>query len=285
MTTGTVGARSGVPRIWFLPILALAAIPVAIAAELLSKSVVLDLIAWWPVWLLLGIVVLAARGRRIGRVRPSAVIPILATLALGVFTIGHLLGWPVMPSTSQRLVGPVTTGIQEADLTAKLDGDLHVSAGSSFLYEVGPVRRGGEIGIPDASELTQSGAVSITFEHPAAPGLFVFSGWDITLSADVPWILNLDGSLDADLSQLTISSLQVDGMGVLRLGEASTLVIGQITGTFEIVVPPDAAVRVIGQATVPVTWQQLSDGARSPNTADGWLITVLSPGSVTFTED
>ena len=284
MTTGTVGARGGVPRIWFLPILVLAAIPVAIAAELLSKSVVLDLIAWWPVWLLLGILILIVRGRRIGRVRPSGVIPILATLALGVFMIGHLLGWPVMPSTSHRLVCPVTTGIQEADLTARLDGDLHVSAGSFFLYEVGPVRRGGQIGVPDSSERTQSGAVSITFEHPASPGLFVFSGWDILLSADVPWNLNLSGSMDADLSHLNISSLEVDGMGALRLGEASTLALGQVTGTFEIVVPPDAAVRVIGQATVPGTWQQLSDGARSPNTTDGWLITVLPPGSVTFTE-
>lgn len=284
MTDGTVGARSGVPRIWLLPVLALAAIFGAIGVELLSKSIVLDLIAWWPIWLLIVLLVIVARGRRIGRVRPSGVIPILATLALGVFTIGHLTGWPVMQSTSQRLVGPAATGFEEAALTARLDGDLRVSAGSSFLYEVGPVRRGGEIGIPDASEQTQNGSVSITLRHPAAPGFYVFSGWDISLSADVLWNLDLDGVVDADLSKLTLSALRIDGSGVVRLREVSVLTLGQITGTFEIVVPPDAAVRVVGQATVPATWEQLSDGFRSPNTADGWLITLLSPGTVTFVE-
>ena len=284
MTNGTVGARSGVPRIWLLPVLALAAMLGAIGAELLSKSIVLDLIGWWPVWLLIVLLVIVARGRRLGRIRSSGVIPILATLALGAFTIGHLAGWPVMQSTSQRLVGPAQTGFEEAALTARLDGDLRVSAGSSFLYEVGPVRRGGEIGVPDASEQTQSGAVSITLRHPAAPGFYVFSGWDMSLSADVLWNLDLDGVIDADLSELTLSALQIDGSGVVRLREVSVLTLGQIRGTFEIVVPPDAAVRVIGQATVPATWEQLSDGFRSPNTADGWLITVLSPGTVSFVE-
>ena len=97
MTHGTVGARSGVPRIWLLPVLALAAILAAVAGEVLSRSIILDLIAWWPVWLLIVLLVLVAKDRRIGRVRPSGIIPILATLALGAFTIGHLLGWPVMP--------------------------------------------------------------------------------------------------------------------------------------------------------------------------------------------
>ena len=284
MTHGTVGARSGVPRIWLLPVLALAAILAAVAGEVLSRSIILDLIAWWPVWLLIVLLVLVAKDRRIGRVRPSGIIPILATLALGAFTIGHLLGWPVMPSTSQRLVGPAQPEFEEAALTARLDGDLHVSAGSPFLYEVGPVRRGGDIGIPDASERAQNDAVSITLQHPAAPGLYVFSGWEINLSTDLAWNLTLEGAVDADLSELTINSLHVGGSGVVRLGEVSILTLGQITGALEIEVPSGTAVRVVGQATVPATWQQLSDGARSPATGDGWMITVLSPGTVTFIE-
>ncbi|HEX2404349.1 MAG TPA: hypothetical protein VHM29_06565, partial [Acidimicrobiia bacterium] len=73
--------------------LALIAILVAISLGLLSRSVLLDVIAWWPVWLVLVVIAFLARGRRWGRVRVSALVAILSVAVLGLFITAHVLGW------------------------------------------------------------------------------------------------------------------------------------------------------------------------------------------------
>ena len=61
MTHIAGGSRRGVPKVWVLPVLALIAILVAISLGLLSRSVLSDLIAWWPVWLVLGVLAFLPR--------------------------------------------------------------------------------------------------------------------------------------------------------------------------------------------------------------------------------
>jgi hypothetical protein len=53
MTHIAGGSRRGVPKVWVLPVLALIAILVAISLGLLSRSVLIDVIAWWRSSLLL----------------------------------------------------------------------------------------------------------------------------------------------------------------------------------------------------------------------------------------
>ena len=74
MTHVAGGSRRGVPKVWVLPVLALVLILVAISLGFLSRSVLVDLIAWWPVWLALVVIAFLARGRRWGRVRVSALV-------------------------------------------------------------------------------------------------------------------------------------------------------------------------------------------------------------------
>ena len=284
MTHRAVGARGGVPRIWLLPIVVVTAILGVTATGLLSRSIVLDLLAWWPVWLLLVVLAVAARGRRIGKLRLPGLVPLITTAALVTFVVGHLLAWPIMPSTSQQLIGPVVGAETSAALSARLAGDLRLSAGADHLYEVDPLRFGGGIGVPEAIEQIQGSAVSIVLSPPADPGLYSFSGWDITVSTLPLWSLTLEGDMEADLTGLDVMALQVSGGGMVTLGEADTTVAASVSGDFEMIVSSAIPVRIVGSAVVPDSWQQLSDGARSPTPGEGWVVSVREGSTLTVTE-
>jgi len=284
MTHRATGAGVGVPRIWLLPITVVAGLVFVTAAGWLSPSIILDFIAWWPVWLVLIGMVIIATGRRIWKVRLSGVVPLVVTAAFLVFTAGHLLGWPAMPSSAQQLIGPVVGSEPAAALSARLDGVVDLSRGADFLYEVEPIRRGGEIGIPSATEQVQGSNISVVLEPPADPGFYAFAGWDITLS-DLPvWNLTLEGDITADLTDLEMSGFQVFGTGAVTLDQAGSTVPATVVGTFELLIPSDVAARIIGPADVPASWDQLSDGARSPVLGDGWVISVTDGSTVTVTE-
>jgi len=77
MTHVAGGPRRGVPKVWVLPVLALVLVLVAISIGILSRSVLVDLIAWWPVWLVLVVIAVLARGKRWGRVRVFALVAVL----------------------------------------------------------------------------------------------------------------------------------------------------------------------------------------------------------------
>ena len=97
--------------------------------------------------------------KQLGKMRVSGLIPLLAFAALIAFTAGHAYGWMVMPSAAQELNGPLADSATVAALSAGVDGDLRVGEGASLLYEVGPVRRGGDIGIPEAVEQVRESAI------------------------------------------------------------------------------------------------------------------------------
>lgn len=276
-------ARRGgtIPRLWLLPILGLTTLLGVTVAGVLSRSIVLDLIAWWPVWLLMVILVVVVRGRRLGRVRVSGLMPLLTVAVLGVFLLGHLTGWPIMPSASQRLVGAVPQPDVPVALSVRIDGDIVVSSGGEFLYVVTPVRRGGTIGIPDASEQTQGEALSVVLSPPPDPGFYAFSGWDIRLSPAPAWSLTIEGVVSADLTGLAIDSLQVLGEGTLTLPATDGPTPATIGGSYTLIVPAGVAARVVGDAVVPASWERLSDGWRSPASGDGWVISPTEAGTLT----
>lgn len=282
MTHRAAGPRRGVPRVWILPVLALLLILIAISIGLLSRSVLVDLLSWWPAWLLLIGLALLSRGRRWGRVRLSALVAIISVMALGAFLAGHVRAWPIMPSASVALNGPQAGSVLTGALSARIDGPLDVGSGQSgFLYAVEPVRSGGNVGPPVAVEQLQGPNISVALEPSPDPGLYTFAGWSLDLDEAPTWSLSLAGEVEADLTRVTLSSLQVDGEGSVSLGAATANTVVTVSGAFEIALPAGAPARVVGDAIVPSGWTTSDDGFRSPTPGEGWVISVGEGSSLT----
>lgn len=282
MTLSAVGFGRGFPRSWLLPIIALILLLGIAVTGGLSRSIVADLIAWWPVWIGLGLAAFFLRERKVGPVRIAGLIPLVAFACVLLFLWGHLAGWPIMPSASQRLVGPPASGIAEVSMTAGIDGEIDISGGEEeFLYRVEPIKHGGVIGIPTATEETAEQSLTVTLEAPEDPGLYGYAGWRILLTDTAAWDLRLAGAVDADLTGLQVDGLSLDGAGVATLGATAAETPVAVLGDFRVQVPADAAVRVIGAASVPSDWTLTDDGAVSPALGDGWVLTVVGDGTLT----
>ena len=275
MTHTASGSKPGVPKGWLVPGVALVLILVAAAIGWLSRSIVIDFVAWWPLWLLLGGLAFFARHRKLGRVRVDGLIPILATVALGIFLVGHIQGWEAMPSSSASLVGPAWGPVTDAAMSARIDGRVDVvSAESGFLYTVVPIRTGGSTGLPRAVEQTQGTAIAIDLEPVEDPGLYTFAGWSLVLDPAPNWNISLGGTIEADLSTLGLTELQVEGSGSVTLGQPDAETPVRVSGDFEIQIPTGTPARVVGEAVVPDDWTQTSDGWTSPAGGGGWVISV-----------
>lgn len=279
MTHLAVGFGRGFPRIWLLPIGWLTVLLGVAASGRLSRSIVADLIAWWPVWLGVTLAAVFLRARNVGRFRVAGIVPLVAFFFVLLFTWGHVAGWTIMPSASQRLVGPEIAGYTDASLEAAIDGAIEVQGGGDFLYRVEPVKRGGGIGIPTAAEEVVDSSVSVTLESPADPGLYSYAGWSLTLADTPRWILDLDGAIDADLTSLTIDRLSLDGEGEIDLGRVDGETVVTVRGSFHLVIPSDLPARVVGEASVPASWTLDSRGATSPVLGTGWVFEV-QPGAI-----
>lgn len=278
MTHRAPGPSLGAPKIWLLPVLVLITLAGLVYADYLSRSLLLDFIAWWPVWLLILLLTVLVRRRRVGRVRLSGLVPLLATLVLGLFIAAHLRAWPGMPSTDRVLVGPPVDGVDTAALSARVDGELRVGDAARYLYLVEPLRLGGDVGVPDATEQHVESAVVIELIPDDEPGWYRFSGWDLFLSPLPTWNLTLSGDMEADLTALDLDGLQVEGSGSILLGGAAGPTPVSLSGDFAVAVAPGTPVRVVGEATVPGDWETLGDGSRSPVEGEGWVLSVV-PGS------
>jgi hypothetical protein len=284
MTLRAVGFGRGFPRAWLLPIGALTVLLGIAASGRLSRSIVADLLAWWPIWLGLAIAAYLLRERRIGTLRVAGLVPIAALVFVGLFTWGHLAGWSIMPSASQRLVGPVPEQFDAARLIAGIDGELEVRGASEFLYQIEPIKRGGRIGIPEAMETVVGTAVTIDLQPPTDPGLYGYAGWALRLSPDVVWSLDLGGVVDADLTALTLDELEVSGAGTVHLGLAPIETLVDVGGSMQVTIPEGAAARVVGTASVPSSWALTQDGATAPGGGTGWVFTVVGDASLTVVE-
>lgn len=284
MTQRAVGFGRGFPRTWIFPIAALTILLGVAASGRLSRSIVADFIAWWPIWIGIGVVAYLLRERKIGRFRVAGLVPLIALVFVGLFTWGHLAGWSLMPSASQRLVGPEAAGFVDAVLTADIDGRVDVYGGEDFLYVVEPMKQGGTIGIPGANEQVEGSQISVQLDPPSDPGLYGYAGWNLGLSSSPVWTLHLSGSIDADLTALSVSSLSLRGAGIVRLGTPSQVATFDVNGSFQIVTPSDVPVTVVGVASVPASWTLTENGATSPTQGEGWTIRVVGESSVTISE-
>jgi hypothetical protein len=285
MTHVAGSSRRGIPKAWILPLLAVVLILGGIALDLFSRSIVIDFAAWWPVWALLLVLTLVLRGRRWGKVRLSALVPILWVVALGVFVTGHVQGWQAMPSASVQLIGPSPEAGSNVALSADIEGALEVGSGESgFLYEVEPVRRGGEVGTPEATEQVQGTNISVRLQPVADPGPYTFAGWLLDLHESPEWNLSLGGSIDADLSRLRLTGLQLNGEGQVALGKTAGSVVVNVNGAFRIAVPAATPVRVVGDAVVPDSWVESAEGWASPTPGNGWVISVAEGTSLTVSD-
>lgn len=284
MTRLAVGFGRAFPRVWLLPIGALTLILGVAVSGRLSRSIAADLLAWWPVWLGLAAAAFFLRERKFGALRAAGLVPLVALVFVGLFLWGHLAGWTVMPSAAHRLVGPEPGGFTDASIEAEIEGEINVRGGSDFLYRVEPVREGGMIGIPDASEQIVDSAISIELEPPGDPGVFAFAGWHLALSEIPRWSLSLDGAIDADLTTLTLSELELDGAGIVRLGPVDEETPVTVDGSFDVIVPSDTPVRVVGVASVPASWSLEDRGATAPASGSGWVIHVVADAEVAVAE-
>jgi hypothetical protein len=284
MTHMAAGSRRGIPKAWILPLLGLVLTLLATYARLLSRSIAIDFIAWWPVWVILTVLTVLARGRRLGRVRLSGMVPIVVVLALVLLVAGHVQGWEAMPSASNRLIGPESGSASNVALSARVTGDLVVGSGQTgFTYAVDPVRRGGEVGLPEALEQVQGENLSVRLEPATDPGPYTFAGWRIDLDGGPVWNLSLGGRVAANLTQLRLSALQVEGTGNVALGNVTESVVVNVAGTFEITVPSQVPVRVVGNAVVPGDWTESTGGFASPTPGNGWVISVGEDASLRVT--
>lgn len=284
MTHRAVGFGRGFPRAWLLPIGALTILLGVAASGRLSRSIVADLMAWWPIWLGLAITAYLLRERRVGTIRVAGLVPIVALVFVGLFTWGHLAGWSIMPSASQRLVGPNPESFSSVTLIAGIDGEIEMSGGSEFLYQIEPIKRGGRIGIPEATETVVDTSVTVDLEEPADPGLYSYAGWVLQLSPDAVWSLDLSGAIDADLTALTVEALEVSGGGTVQLGEATIETPVSVGGSFQVSIAAGSAARVVGTAAVPSSWTLTQDGATAPGGGTGWVFTVVGDASLTIVE-
>ncbi|MCI0679374.1 MAG: hypothetical protein L0Z63_10090, partial [Actinobacteria bacterium] len=263
---------SRVPRLWMLPLGVLAGLAVSVAAGVTSRALILDLIAWWPVWAGLAVVVWWARGRLWGPVRVSGLVPVLGLALVVGFLIGHIQGWTAMPSAGGVLVGPEPEGLETVDLQALIPGELRVSMGGDFLYLVTPVRWGGEVGAAEGIEETSGVAMRLALRPDPDKPMMVFAGWDILLSGVPAWRLDLEGQVTADLTGLRVTGVDLAGSGRVRLGGVASETIVRVEGTYTIEVPSGQPARLVGQATVPGDWIADDEGWRSPVVGRGWVV-------------
>ncbi|HUO45688.1 MAG TPA: hypothetical protein VM470_02515 [Acidimicrobiia bacterium] len=259
---------------------------VGVTASILSPALGLDLISLWPglVPALLAAILVTIRGawrRRFGA------LPFLLVLTwLGLGSAAHFDGWPPLPSSAAELHGPGTVDGQVA-LSANIGGAIEVMASNrSHLYEVQFIRRGGEVGIPEAEEITLGDQVSIELIESGRSTWLRYAGWRLLLSTATTWDLHLSGQpIDADLSALEVSSISVEGEGRIVLGSPiadSVIAVG--AGEFELNLPASAPVRLIGSATVPADWEAVEGGFESPEKGPAWLITVVRGATVRIVE-
>lgn len=284
MTHRAVGFGRGFPRAWLIPIGGLTILLGVAASGRLSRSIVADLIAWWPVWLALGITAFLLRDRKAGSFRLAGLVPLIALVFILIFVWGHLAGWSIMPSASQRLVGPEVGSITSATMDVAIDGRLQVSSDTEFLYQVEPIKQGGGIGIPTATEHVDGEFVEVQLDAPETPGLYGYAGWDLRLSPTPVWDLGLDGAIDADLTEISLASLSLDGAGTVDLAPAVVETQVRVSGSYTISVPADAPVAVLGVAAVPSSWTLTAGGATSPAGSGGWVITVVGDASLTVVQ-
>lgn len=247
-----------------------------IVGGILAPSIILDIVSFWPlviIPLVVAIVLWIRKSSRAGAMPPL----LLITIILLVVVV-HLLGWSKLPSAAADLIGPRT---QEGtvSLSVSLQGRLTIRAAASPLYEIKLDRVGGSLGVPEALERSTDGSLTVDVQERDGGRWFRTDGWTALLARGAVWKLQLSSpQLDADLRELALDTLTIDGAGTVLLGPSPSTV--TVNGTVTIGVASGSAVEVHGDATVPAGWEQTEDGYRSPGTGPTVTIAVTDGAQV-----
>jgi hypothetical protein len=271
---------------WLFVLASALVLGVGVYGEVLAPSLVLDLLSFWP-GLTLALLLAGALwpfGRR-GPARLAAILPLLVLTWLWGGVALHLAQWELLPSAAADVEGPLGEGTETARLSLEQSGRLSLTATDGPLYEVGVVRRGGPVGIPEAVERLEGGEASVSVVEISGGQWFRSSGWVAGLAPGPAWDLELRAAiLDVDLRGLRLTRLDAQGRGVIRLPPVEAEVPMVVAGELVIEVPAEARVVVTGTAQVPEGWEVTDIGWRSPGRDPGYVITVSDGSQVEMRE-
>ncbi len=266
--------------LWLLFSMATVAIVIAIAANLLSTTLVLDLAALWPaVALALVVLPIALLRRGAWRWIPPAILLIWLLAGLGL----HLNAFSMLPSA----VGDIEVDVDTADvgaatLTAGPIDVLSVDfAGGETLTSVAMRRRGGAVAPAVATPLVGDGRADIVLTERDDPGFFEFEGWQLSLGDVDSWDLDLAAtSLEIDTAGAGQASIRASGAGSIALSAVERESVLDVTGVFDISVPRGVGVVLDGEATTPNDWSPTERGLASPGDLQ-WTLVVIGDSRVT----
>ncbi len=255
---------------------------VSIGGRVLSPSLVLDLVALWPILVLVVPGIVAAVLRPGTKLAASGPVVLLTWLLAGLAL--HLASWDGLPSASADIQSSVGAESAAATLSIVLEeGEATVRAGAEFAAVM--QRIGGRTGPP---EVEVSGADPVRFRvtAEAATGWFRFGGVVVDLPRGPEWAVDVSAPVvSLDLTALRVGSLVVKaGSGSMLLSEAAGSIPARISGPVTIVIPEGVSASVTGPARVPDSWVSEGDGFRTPGPVSGWTIEVdPDGGSVSIT--
>ena len=285
-----MNADAAHPGRWpFLGFALAAAIGVGLTAGLLggvlSRTLVLDLLALWPLG---GLVVVGIGLAWVFRRRRPRLIAVPGLILFSWLVLGlalHLSGAGWLPSAAGDVIQSTPIDQPRAYLVVELDGSLSLRGSGDAGYSLIPMKAGGRVGAPEALEQTSDGATSIVAVERDDSRWFEFRGWEVRLDPGPEWELELDAlEADVDLSALRVASADLTASaGAVRLGAplpaGSSIAAG---GDLAISVPPSVPVTVTGPAVLPDEWESTDTGGRAPVDGTGWAIEVAPDASVTI---
>jgi len=263
---------------WTMVAVVLLVTGVAVVGEILRASVLLDLVSFWPVFLLIAVgagVWMAKRKSWPARIG-SAISLMALTALLGIVAL-HLLGWSALPS-SVVLEGPAFEGGEVILEVVVRDGLVLVdTAERDSAFAVSLIPRGGSIAAPRATGL-DSEPLDVSLVERGDPGLHRSEGWMVELAESGRWAVVLEASeIDADLRDTVVGSSVFDGAGTILLDAvAPGSTIELRGGPFAVEVPVGVGVAVEGDATVPPDWSATESGMASPAGSGGFVIVVAA---------
>lgn len=274
---------------WIMVTLAVLATAIALVGDVFARSLILDLVSFWPGLILVMLVAAALYPFHRGEwTRLAAVVPLLILTWLASTIALHLTEWSALPSAAADFEGPASAGMDQASMTAVLDGELSiVFADTSFLYELSLIRKGGSVPAARSFERTDDSSAEISInERNLNDTWFKTKGWRLRLSTSVAWDLNLDApELAADLRGAPVSSLRLAGAGSVSLPEPSGSVEMVVDGDFEVIVPVGVSMVISGvDVSVPADWTTGEGEWSAPGTGDPYVVTVTSGASLVVKE-